>query len=295
MKKRSTYNRDIQISNDTMYYIYDYIDTDINIGDLAFKFGIDKTYFHKIFKEVMGSNIYETIKSIRLQKASNLLLTNKLSTITEIASMCGYSSQTSFIRSFKERFNQTPKQWKNGGYIEYSTNILKNSKLNLYDNSCFDKIEPKIVRTKGRKTYYIRYKGYIQRDELKKIWQKLYAWVYTNNVKNFEQIVVYHDNPIITPAEDCFYVAGIIPEEKIGLSNTNLPCFYTPEALYATFEFNGGFDDILRFTQWVYHNWLPRSGFETTTNPPYITLNKNHFIEIDGKFDVLYYLPIQYI
>jgi AraC family transcriptional regulator len=36
---------------------------------------------HKIFKEVFGHNIYESIKFIRLQKASNLLLTNTYSTI----------------------------------------------------------------------------------------------------------------------------------------------------------------------------------------------------------------------
>ncbi len=73
----------------------------------------------------MGTNIYETIKSIRLQKASNLLITNQHSTITNIANMCGYSSQTSFIRAFKSRFNQTPKIWRNGGYKEYSNKIIK--------------------------------------------------------------------------------------------------------------------------------------------------------------------------
>jgi AraC family transcriptional regulator len=44
-------------------------------------------YMHRIFKEIFGKNIYESIKSIRLQKASNLLLTNKYSTITEIANL----------------------------------------------------------------------------------------------------------------------------------------------------------------------------------------------------------------
>ncbi len=37
--------------------------------------------------------------------------------------MCGYSSQTSFLRTFKERFLMTPKGWKNGGYKEYSTKM----------------------------------------------------------------------------------------------------------------------------------------------------------------------------
>lgn len=294
MQKRTTYNKNVQISNDTMYYIYEHIDTDINIDDLALNFDISKFHLHKIFKEVMGINIYETIKSIRLQKASNLLLTNKYSTITEIASMCGYSSQTSFIRSFKQRFLQTPKQWRNGGYKEYSINILKKSQMGTYQEEEFKKIDPKIIKTKPKLMYYIRHKGYIAND-VKKIWQKIQAWIYTNNVKEYEQIAIYHDNPAITPHEDCFYVAGIIPKNDVNLSNTNLPSFNTPEALYATFEIRGKLGDVLRFIQWAYHEWLPRSGFETTINPSYAVFKKNHFLEDEGTFEATYYLPIQYV
>lgn len=294
MKRKETYTKNIQIANDTMYYIYENIDTDINIDELALNFGLNKFHFHKVFKEVMGINIYETIKSIRLQKASNLLLTNKYSTITQIANMCGYSSQTSFIRAFKQRFNQTPNCWRKGGYEEYSTNILRESEFSFFKKNDFEKIEPKIIKTNARKTYYIRQKGYIP-NEVKKVWHKLQAWVYTNDIKEYEQIAIYHDNPALTPHNDCFYVAGIIPKCGANLSNTNLPCFYTPEALYAVFEVTGRLGDALRFVRWAYHDWLPKSGFETTTNPSYSIFKKNHFLEEDGIFELTYYLPIQYI
>lgn len=96
----------IQIANDITYYIYTHIDTNIDIDELSSNLNVSKFHIHQIFKDVFEKNIYESIKSIRLQKASNLLLT----TITEVENMCGYSSQTSFIRVFKERFNMTPKE-----------------------------------------------------------------------------------------------------------------------------------------------------------------------------------------
>lgn len=294
MQKKSTHNLHMQIANDTMYYIYEHIDTDINIDDLALKFNVSKHHFHKIFKEQMGINIYETIKSNRLQKASNLLLTNKFSTITQIANMCGYSSQTSFIRAFKHRFNQTPKQWRNGGYKEYSTQILRNSELSFYEKPNFDDIDVKIVKTNARPAYYIRYKGY-KVKEAKKIWQKLQAWKYTNNINDYEEIGIYHDNPAITPHDECFYVAAVIPKDDSGLENTNLPHFYMPESLYATFDITGKIGDVLRFVQWAYHEWLPSSGFETTTNPSYAIFSKNQFLEEDEQFKATYYLPIRYI
>ncbi len=116
MQRKNTRDIHIDIANKTMSYIYKHIDTPINIDYLASSFGISKIHLHNIFKEQLDINIYESIKSIRLQKASNLLLTNKYSTITEIANMCGYSSHSSFIKAFKERFEQTPKQWRNGGH-----------------------------------------------------------------------------------------------------------------------------------------------------------------------------------
>jgi len=294
MHKKATNNLHRQIANDTMNYIYKYIDTDINIDELALSFEISKFHLHKIFKEQMDSNLYATIKSIRLQKASNLLITNKTSTITEIANMCGYSSQTSFIRAFKLRFKQTPKMWRNGGYKQYSNEILKDSELKLFPLEEFPNIKVNVVETKSQKAYYIRQKGY-NGDEIREVWQKMSAWIYTNNINEYKEIGIYHDNPIITPHEECLYIAAIVPENEDEIIDTNLPYFEIPEALYATFDLRGRYGDMLRLVQWAYHDWLPESGYETTTNPSFAEFRKNHFCEESGEFDATFYLPISYV
>lgn len=294
MQKRTTQNKHTQIANYTLNYIYNYIDTDINIDELASNFELSRVYFQKIFKEQMGKNIYEAIKDIRLYKASNLLLTNKSSTTKQIANMCGYSSQTSFIRAFKLRFNQTPKEWRTGGHKNYSNDILKNIDINFDKNDDFLQIDPKIVKLEPMKIFYLRNKGYSQ-DTLKKTWQKIQAWIFTNKISKYKELAFYYDNPVITPADDCVYVAGVIVEDEIDLSNTNLPYFKIAGGLYAAFEINGVHGDVLRFLQWVYHEWLPKSGFETTTNPAHTILKQNHYTHSSGKFEATLYLPIQYI
>ncbi len=276
-----------------MNYINNHIQTDINIDQLAYDFKISKYHLHRIFKEQMGSNIYETIKSIRLQKASNLLITNKYSTISEVAMMCGYSSQTSFIRAFKARFEQTPKFWRNGGYKIYSNKILSASSTASISSADFSHLEPKIVKTKRKTVYYIRQKGYNKKAMY--IWQKMMAWVYTNDIKQYEQIGVYHDNPIITPLDQCSYVVCISPKNNIKLKNTSLPSFEMYEGICATFEVEGKYGDILKLIQWVYHHWLPNSGFETTTIPSYSIMHKNHFLSDDSNFKITYYVPIRYV
>ena len=289
--KKSTYEKRAKIANDVMNYVYKYIDTNINIDELCLELNVSKFHLHRIFKDEFGKNIYESIKSIRLQKASNLLITNKYSTITDISKMTGYSSQTSFLRAFKQRFNMTPKDWKNGGYKEYSNKIVEkitnqNENTNLFD------ITPIIVKMPEMKGYYIRHQGYDR--SIKKTWQKLQTWIYTNDIKEYKQMALHHDNPIITPLDECQYIA-IVSLENDELKDVTLPSLIIPKGIYAKFSLSGKYGDVIKLIQWVYHYWLIDSGYETTTNPSYTIYHKNHFLSDDEEFELDYYLPIKYV
>ena len=289
--KKSTYEKRAKIANDVMNYVYKYIDTNINIDELCLELNVSKFHLHRIFKDEFGKNIYESIKSIRLQKASNLLITNKYSTITDISKMTGYSSQTSFLRAFKQRFNMTPKDWKNGGYKEYSNKIVEkitnqNENTNLFD------ITPIIVKMPEMKGYYIRHQGYDR--SIKKTWQKLQTWIYTNDIKEYKQMALHHDNPIITPLEECQYIA-IVSLENDELKDVTLPSLIIPKGIYAKFSLSGKYGDVIKLIQWVYHYWLIDSGYETTTNPSYTIYHKNHFLSLDEEFMLDYYVPIRYV
>ena len=289
--KKSTYEKRAKIANDVMNYVYKYIDTNINIDELCLELNVSKFHLHRIFKDEFGKNIYESIKSIRLQKASNLLITNKYSTITDISKMTGYSSQTSFLRAFKQRFNMTPKEWKNGGYKEYSNKIVQKI-TNQNDNNNFFDITPTIVKMPEIKGYYIRHQGYDR--SIKQTWQKLQTWIYTNDIKEYKQMALHHDNPIITPLEECQYIA-IVSLENDELKDVTLPCLIIPKGIYAKFSLSGKYGDVIKLIQWVYHYWLIDSGYETTTNPSYTIYHKNHFLSDDEEFVLDYYLPIRYV
>ena len=290
--KKSTYEKRAKIANDVMNYIYKYIDTNINIDELSRELNISKFHLHRVFKDEFGKNIYESIKSIRLEKAANLLITNKFSTITNISNMTGYSSQTSFLRAFKQRFSMTPKEWKNGGYKEYSNKIVEEFSQDIKTKDFFN-IEPTIVKMPQMRGYYIRHKGYDK--SIKKTWAKLQTWIYTNDIKSYKQMALHHDNPIITPLEDCQYIAIAVLDENEELKDLSLPTLDIPKGIYAKFSLNGKYGDVIKLIQWVYHVWLIKSGYETTTNPSYTIYEKNHFLSSDGEFILDFYLPIKYV
>ena len=292
LMKKETLQKRVQIANDIMYYIYTHIDTHIDMNELSSNLNISKFYMHRVFKEIFKKNIYESIKSIRLQKASNLLLTNKYSTNTDVANICGYSSQTSFIRAFKERFEMTPKEWKNGGYKKYSRRIIEQSTKAKRSTAIFDNIEPVIVKMPLIESYYIRHSGY--NPEIRSTWQKLQTWVFSNNITEFKQIALFHDNPTITPLDECQYVACIALESKKSVKSDRLPKFNISDGIYAKFDLAGEHGDLLKFIHWVYHEWLPKSEYETTTKPPYVMYRKNNYLSDQKEFDISFYLSIKF-
>ncbi|MFV0562592.1 AraC family transcriptional regulator [Malaciobacter mytili] len=274
--KKDTIVRHRKIANDIMHYIYKYINTNIDLEELSINLKISKYHMHRIFKEEFGQNIYETIKSIRLQKAASLLLTNHNSTITNIAKMCGYSSQGAFIKVFKDKFNMTPKEWKRGDYKQ------------LIKIKASYSLKAQILKIKSKKIYYIRHKGDINSKKL--AWERLNTWVLSKDIKEYNQITLYHDNPSITPLLECQYTAAIQTQEII--EENTLPSLMSPSGIYAKFDFQGSYKEFLEFINWVYFDWLINSGYETTTEPSYVVYKKNSFLDDEDFFIASYYISI---
>ncbi|RXJ88479.1 AraC family transcriptional regulator [Arcobacter sp. CECT 8983] len=276
--KKDTLKRHSQIANDVMHYIYRYISTDINLDELSMNLSISKFHMHRVFKEEFEQNIYETIKEVRLQKAASLLLTNKSSTISNIARNCGYSSQAAFIRVFKEMFKTTPKRWRNGEYKE----IFLRKSLKKLD------IKPKILKFQSKKAYYIRHKG--TKKEFDNSWEKLNTWILIKGYKNFNKINFFHDNLALKDFENSRFVSAIIFDEE--LVEDSFPYLTMPEQICARFSFSGSKTEFVDFIFWVYFDWLINSGYEANTEPSFIIYKNDSYLTNEGIIDLDFYLAI---
>jgi AraC-like DNA-binding protein len=67
---------------------------------------------HQGFRQLFGTRIKEYEIRKRLEAAAHLLQEDEM-TMQEITSKCGYSSQSSFVRAFKDVHGITPGQWRN--------------------------------------------------------------------------------------------------------------------------------------------------------------------------------------
>lgn len=81
--------------------------SETNIADTARTFGYSSDYMNKLFKEVTGSTLLQTLTQIRMLEAKKLLLYEDLS-IAEVSELVGYMDVTNFIRNFKKTYHCSP-------------------------------------------------------------------------------------------------------------------------------------------------------------------------------------------
>lgn len=83
---------------------------DIELGDIAAHVHLTKIYFHNLFKSATGVTTHQYILSKRMERAKKQLVSCE--NIAEVASRCGFGSQSYFNYVFKKETGLTPKQYK---------------------------------------------------------------------------------------------------------------------------------------------------------------------------------------
>jgi AraC-like DNA-binding protein len=81
-----------------------------NITALALDAGIGRNLLQKGFKHLFGIRVNEYQKKKRMEAATIILDLGHF-TIQQVASQCGYRSQSSFTRAFKDIYSLTPSEW----------------------------------------------------------------------------------------------------------------------------------------------------------------------------------------
>ncbi|MBE6404126.1 MAG: helix-turn-helix transcriptional regulator [Lentisphaerae bacterium] len=84
----------------------------INCSSVAEALQLNRTMLSGDFHRSMGETMQKYITRLRLQKACWLLKSSPLK-IKRIAEFCGFETAGCFIKVFRKKYNQTPRQWRN--------------------------------------------------------------------------------------------------------------------------------------------------------------------------------------
>ncbi len=88
-----------------------HVDTDYTLIDVAEYMQMNPAYLSRYFKEKMNMTFGEYDKKLKMERASDLLLTTNLK-MYEIAERLGYKSTQHFSRIFKEYAGMTPMEYR---------------------------------------------------------------------------------------------------------------------------------------------------------------------------------------
>lgn len=115
--KRGEYNitRSYKTNNRVIDYINSNLNRQISIDELSSLVDISTYHFHRIFTASMAEPVGKYILRRRLERAANVLLSDPAA-IKDVAYDWGFSSASSFCRSFKRHFGISAEEYrrKNG-------------------------------------------------------------------------------------------------------------------------------------------------------------------------------------
>ncbi|MDD2312114.1 MAG: AraC family transcriptional regulator [Petrimonas sp.] len=97
--------------------MYENIQKNIDIKEIAINLGISYSLFRKVFKEYTGYSPAQYFQELKLRKAKEML-TECNHTIKEIAFELNFSSYEYFLSFFKKKVNMTPMEYRNMGRIK---------------------------------------------------------------------------------------------------------------------------------------------------------------------------------
>lgn len=91
------------------YIDYNYMNN-LSVELLAETFAFERSYLFRIFKARFGIGVKEYLTSVRMERAIGFLREGH--SVSECASLVGYSDEFNFSKAFKKRFGTSPSKYK---------------------------------------------------------------------------------------------------------------------------------------------------------------------------------------
>jgi AraC family transcriptional regulator len=146
------------------------------------------------------------------------------------------------------------------------------------------------------KVAYVRHRGYNR--SIKKAWDRLKEWTLRNDLEfeKMKMIGLHHSNPNIVKKEDCHYVACLELEKNAKqYRQDDIGVMEIPQTFCAKFSLHGKYGDLMKYMDYIYYRWLPKSGYEKVHLPSMAIYHKNHFIREDEVFELDFLVPVRFV
>lgn len=88
-------------------YIQQRLDQPVSVAEMAAQVHVSPSHFHAMFKQRAGQSPHQYLLGARVDEAVRLICGSSLS-LSEVASRCGFSSQSALTHAVRQKRGQTP-------------------------------------------------------------------------------------------------------------------------------------------------------------------------------------------
>ena len=228
----------IERINKIFVYIEDNLQGDLSLKTISKIAFYSPFHLHRLFKAITNETLNAYIIRKRIERAAMHLIHNRELTISEIAIQTGFTSNSSFTRTFSKLYGQSPTHFRNTHPNRFSKICKidsKNRKVNFITEEYLSNIinlkswinmnaKVEIKEMPKRKVAYITQIG---KDGLEATFERIIKWarprgLFTGSGSNVVRI--FHDSFKVTDADKVRMSIGVVvnnpvkAEGEVGLT-----------------------------------------------------------------------------
>lgn len=285
---------------ETLRFIENNIDQPLSVEALAHQSNWSRWQFQRVFSSMTGLTVAHYIRQLRLSRAAELLVTSQQRHL-DIALNCGFESEVSFNRAFRQMFKCTPGEYRKIGKLDRIRTPIQPALRHNHES--FNTRQLIQIRIENRASFKViglkeEISGIFtdQPDFMEKVpalWKQLAQWSKHHKVRCDDAIGVIDTRNVSIENHHFPYWATIpFDEELLNKDESNtLSILEIPSQDYAIIPILGPSEEISAKTRWVIEHWLPNSNYQYSKGfdiemyePGYTSKGNSSYME--------YWLPI---
>jgi AraC family transcriptional regulator len=285
--------------NRVIDHVKDHLGEPLPVAELARLAGFSPFHFHRIFRSLVGEPLHAFVRRQRLEQAVFRMQYGPKATLTAVALEAGFASSSDFSRAFKQAYGFSPRQFSRDGFLEKSKirqDLLPNAGYGfgkMPDGRNPDRFRVRLVDRPAQRIAYERVIGSFNMRKVLAAFERLLEWGRRRGlVPGATLIGKSPDDPDVTPMDKfqfdwCLVVPpGLEADREVSFDEI-------PANRFAAVHCAGDLRKEERAWRYLFHAWLPGSGYEPTDDPAMEVYRRSPLETGWATFDMDCCLPVR--
>ncbi|MGP4843926.1 helix-turn-helix domain-containing protein [Marinobacter sp. 1Y8] len=252
---------------DALRFIHEHLDESLSVIALAARTGWSRWQFQRVFAAHTGLSVAQYVRELRLSRAAEQLLAGDDRQL-DIALTCGFDSEISFSRSFRQMFGCTPGFYRRRGQRVSMRMPITFGELPLPPAE----LNPRMlqIRLESRPAFEVvglcdQVNGLFSpapdfSTKVPALWQRLL--IRGGQPLASPLIGVLDVSQSMDSGASFPYWAALEADQLTAAERAGLHCLRVPAQQYAVIPFQGPIAALEKTLEWFIHHWLPASGYQ---------------------------------